>query len=218
MAPLVLVPRTPKERFLASQLLRSISGVEYIPNPAGGTPLFKVSLCPGDYLGKLMTLFKEDGSFNGKSPIAEQTALCLVHRGMTGQAMELFKAIVGNDGRNVLFINRARKNVLLDSVEVANKAGKLGYEGAYQLGRLAAELGEEILAKKMFLEIAEKIPTDCFPVRLQDIRIKALEELKRSGISRVYGMPIENEIFEAKRHSRHSKDVPYISAIKGPRC
>ena len=163
-----------------AQWLRMVSNKEYRPGPNGG-PVFEDILNPDSYLVRLAKVVKRDGSLNGKSIHAERFAICLGEQGNNVMALELFLAIADGE-KNVLLIHDPPQNGAYYSSEVADTPGKLGYEGVYRFATLAIKCNEEKLARQLFLEIVEKIPTKCYPVRLQDIRMSALESLKRLGI------------------------------------
>ncbi|MDE1919320.1 MAG: hypothetical protein KGH56_01340 [Patescibacteria group bacterium] len=204
MRTLHLVPscRTDRQLVCAAALLREMGSEEYEPRPCG-TPSFRRVAWTKDYLEELTTLFREDGSFNGWNPHAERVALCLKHRGKDEEAMKVFLAILGSGNGEVLFLYDSPKNHLFDSPEVADTPGKLGYEGTYQFAELAVEFNQKDLAKRLFLEIVGKIPTKCFPIRLQSIRVEALANLKKLGVERLpNGEVLIDALYAAKFHHR----------------
>ncbi|QQR65076.1 hypothetical protein IPH92_00650 [Candidatus Kaiserbacteria bacterium] len=163
------------------QWIRRIKGQEYRPS-AGGAPSFFPPTDLIHYLSRLATIIEADGSLSGRNPHAERFAICLAHNGRLSDAFHLFQAIV-LDNSQILFLNK--KPTRQCSEAVADKPGKLGYEGLYRFGLLALKMRKKRLAKRLFLEIVDKTPTECFPIRLQDIRIESLELLSKLGVKKL---------------------------------
>ncbi len=147
--------------------------------PSGSEALLK-------RLGEIATVVRNDGTFNGRSPHAEKYAICLVQQGDGETASQLFKAIVGNLKSNILFLG-PDKGSRYPSSSTSPKPGKLGYEGIFQYAVTCLRLGFHQQAKDLFEEIVEKIPTECYPIRLQDIRLKTLLTLKSLGVPSLDG-------------------------------
>jgi len=145
-------------------------------------------------LGEIRTLVKDDGTFNGHSPHAEGYAICLVEQEDYKTALQLFRAIIGNAKGNVLFL-RSDGGGPYPSSSVSPKPGKLGYEGVYQYAVACMELGLNQQAKVLLGEIVEKIPTECYPIRLQDVRLQSALHLKRLGVP-----SLDGEISAARAH------------------
>ncbi len=137
-------------------------------------------------LGEIATVVRNNGTFNGRSPHAERYAICLVKQRDYETALQLFKAIVGNPKSNILFL-QSGKGSCYPSSSVSPKPGKLGYEGVFQYAVACMRLGFHQQAKVLFGEIVEKIPTECVPIRLQDIRLEALLALKSLGVPSLDG-------------------------------
>lgn len=176
---------------------RKIKGKEY-DSIAGGAPDFSPPRDLGLYLKNLATVVKADESFNGKSKHAERLAICLQASGNSSDAFRLFQAIVG-DRDNVLFLNKNPEPYV--SEEVADRPGKLGYEGLYRFALVALAEKQKELAKRLLLEIAVKTPTECFPIRLQDIRVNSLEHLRKLGVTELAaGRSLADEYKAAEAH------------------
>lgn len=145
-------------------------------------------------LGEIATVVRNNETFNGRSPHAERYAICLVKQKDYETALQLFKAIVGNAKSNILFL-RPDEGGRYPSSSVSPKPGKLGYEGVFQYAVACLRLGFHQQAKVLFEEIVEKIPTECFPIRLQDIRLEALLDLKSLGVP-----SLDEKISAARAH------------------
>lgn len=150
-------------------------------------------------LGEIRTLVKNNGTFNSHSPHAEKYAICLVKQKDYETAFRLFKTIVDNAKINILFL-RLDKSSYYPSSSISPKLGKLGYEGVFQYAVACMRLGLYQQARDLFVEIVEKIPTSCYPIRLQDIRVDALVFLKNLGVGSLAGEPIEAKISAAQAH------------------
>jgi hypothetical protein len=137
-------------------------------------------------------------SFNPKSPHAEKYALCLIQDKKLSEALELFNLIAG-DASELLIVEDQPDNEAYVSRETADTYGKLGFEGVFQYANLLLEKNPQ-RAKKLLLEIAEKIPTDCPPCHLGDVRVAALELLMDLGIHTIKNVPIQKELETARKY------------------
>ncbi|HBU10681.1 MAG TPA: hypothetical protein DEA89_02035 [Candidatus Moranbacteria bacterium] len=137
-------------------------------------------------------------SFNGKSPYAEEYALYLIADKKQEEALELFDLIAG-DKKDLLFLYDPPNCGAYISEEVSRVNGMLGYEGIFQYAKLLLEKNPE-RAKKLLLEIAEKIPTICYPLHLGDIRVETITLLKDLGVHKINNMPIKEALQKAKSH------------------
>lgn len=141
---------------------------------------------------------KADFKFNGKSRIAEEYALCLLEDGKAEKALELFEAIAENRD-DLLFLHDSPANDVYVSEEISPMPGKLGFEGLMRYAKLLLEKNPE-RSRKLLLELVEKIPTKCYPIHLQDVRVEAFQLLQKLGVKKVGGSPIEKGLKEAKAH------------------
>jgi|GEM_PF-5367951 len=149
-------------------------------------------------LAEIATIFNPDKSFNGESLYAEEYALCLIEENKLAAALQLFN-VIAEDEKNLLFLNSPAANGVYISEETANMHRKLGFEGLYQYAKLLIDKNPN-RAKKLLLEIAEKVPTTCYPIRLQDIRVSSLILLKDLGVHNINRIPIQIELQAAKAH------------------
>ena len=75
-------------------------------------------------------------------------------------------------------------------------------KGVYRFGVLAFVSDQKELAQRLFLEIVNKIPTVCYPVRLQSLRVLSLLMLNKMGVAILAsGKSIEDELIAAVSHS-----------------
>ncbi len=182
---------------IVMEWFRKIKRKEY-DSGTGGAPVFSSPDDLDSYLKILATVVKADGSFNGKSKHAERLAVCLQESGNISDAFSLFQEIIG-DKVDVLFLNKNPKPYV--SEEVADRPGKLGYEGLYRFALAALAQKQEALAARLFLEIVEKTPTYCFPIRLQDVRVNSLDDLQKLGVTKLAsGRSVADEYKAADAH------------------
>lgn len=185
-----------KEITSTMKTLRRLYLLEFSTS-AGEAPRFERPSSPEALIRRLWeirTLIKNNGTFNGRSLHAEGYAICLVQRGDFKTARKLFRAITGDAEDGILFL-RPDEGGCYQSSSVSPKPGKLGYEGVYRYAVACTELGFNLRAEALFREIVEKIPTDCNPIRLQDVRLEALLALKSLGVT-----SLDGEISAAKAH------------------
>ena len=176
-----------------------VGGNEYYPG-AGGRPTFSAPIDPWEYLITVATVVRRDGTLNGNSHYAERFALCLDNEGNGAEALDLFMAIVREEF-DIFLIHKPPQDGRYHASAVADRRGMLGYEGMYRFAELAKRYNNHKVAEKLFYDIVEKIPTECFPIRLQDIRIKALEGLQAFGIRTLSSrVSVAEELRAAKRH------------------
>lgn len=184
--------------------MRMVGDCEYNPG-AGGVPTFSAPSDRWEYLITVATVVRGDGTLNGSSHHAERFALCLDNEGNSVEALELFLAIAHQEcGCDIFLIHKPPQNGLYHSSAVADRRGMLGYEGMYRFAELAKRYNNHKMAEKLFYDIVEKIPTECYPTRLQDIRIKALENLQDFGVTTLGSRTsIAQELRAAKRFQEH---------------
>ena len=158
-------------------------------------------LLAGELLLQLSKVVRPDGSFNGFSRYAEKVAIRLVENKRDDEGLELFMTIVDVKKNNrILLVHRKRDMYV--SEETADTHGQLGYQGVLRFGQVAMRHEEQWLAKKLFLELVERIPTICFPITLSDARLKALEHLTTLGMKTLSsGVPITEELETARHHN-----------------
>lgn len=77
---------------------------------------------------------------------------------------------------------------------VGKGPGQMGYEGIFQYAMACFAIGREDKAKELFSMIKD-IPTKCFPIRLEDIRVDSLKFLRDE-----FGMPLDEEMEAARIH------------------
>lgn len=147
---------------------------------------------------EISMIFNRDMTFNEKSPYAEEYALCLVAAGRKEEALQLFDAIAG-DKTDLLFLHNPLDHGTYISEIMSPTAEKLGYESMLRYASLLLIKNPQ-RAKKLLLEIAEKIPVRSFPGYIKDVRLTAIELLKDLGISRVNSAPIDEELAAARSH------------------
>lgn len=182
---------------IAMKWFRTIKRQRYNTS-AGGAPQFSSPDNLDSYLIALSTVVMTDNTFNGRSRYAEKFAICLHQSGNRKYALHLFQMIVG-DKNNILYLKKRPSPYVSDAV--ANRPGKLGYEGLYRFALLALGNRREKLAKKLFLEIVEKTPTECFPIRLQDIRVESLKHLRKLEVTKLAsGRSVADEYKAADAH------------------
>ena len=164
-------------------------------------PAYEKPTSPEDLfetLKKISTVFTGVGTLNGKSSYAETYALCLIQDKKPAKALELFN-LIAEDEKDLLLIHNPLANGVYHSEETADQHRKLGFEGLYQYAKLLIEKNPQ-RAKKLLLEIAEKIPTICYPIHLQDVRVNAILALMDLGVSAINKIPIKEELKKAKTH------------------
>ena len=148
-------------------------------------------------LEQIAPVFNEDGTFNGKAKVAEEYARCLVEEGKSAKALELYDAIAKGK-HNLLFIHEPLCCGIYHSEELSPKKGKLGFESLWQYAKLLASVGRKEEAKPLLLEIAEKIPTKCYPIRLQNVRVGCIKLLIKLGVTHIKERLIQEEFRDAK--------------------
>lgn len=192
------VPSTTSNPLLAAaELVRQVGGVEY-HSGAGGAPCFAPPHQIDRYLEDLASVIAADGDFSTRSPYAERFAICLDENNRADDAFRLFATIVEGED-DVLYICSLPS--IYRSKEVADTPGKLGYEGIYRFALLALRKGRLELAKKLFREVVEKTPTECYPVRLQDVRVESLRHLLDLGVKKLEtGLRVTKELKSAEAH------------------
>ena len=160
-------------------------------------------LFAGELLRQLSKVVRPDGSFNGFSRYAEKVAIRLIENKRYEEGFELFMTIVDIKRNNRILLVHGKP--VLDayvSEETADTHGQLGYKGVLRFGQAAMRHEEHWLAKKLFLELVERIPTICFPVSLSDARLKALEHLTTLGMKTLSsGVSIMKELETARYHN-----------------
>lgn len=178
--------------------IEKIGNMEYQVG-VGGSPFFSPIKKFDNYLRILATVIRDDGSFNGKSIHAERIAICLHNNGYWSDAFLLFQEIVRRRTRSILYVN-PHKSATYVSEPVADKPGKLGYEGLYRFAK-TARMAENInLAKILFNQIA-MLPTECYPIRLQDVRVESLSALIDLGVVKLTdGRLVADELISAEAH------------------
>ncbi len=181
----------------AVDTLGELTLLEYCSS-VGGEPAFERPKSPGQLLTlakKIASTINQDRTWNGRSKHAENYALCLAHNKEYRSAYQLFHAIIR--GKKEVLATPSRNKMF---EEVACKPGKLGYEGAFQFALVCLKFKDEEGAIKLLLEIVTKVPTRCYPIRLQDIRVEALEKLIRRGVAEHQGKDLRKEFEAAKEH------------------
>ena len=141
------------------------------------------------HMENILAVVGDSEHINGEHKEAERVALALVNQNKTAIAFKIFKAITRN--KDIILFTHSNPVGGYVSEETSPVSGKLGYEGVYQFGLLALKYQENELAKRLFLEIAEKIPNECQPVYLQDIRTKCLQQLIVLRVMTVNNMSTE---------------------------
>lgn len=165
----------------------------------GGAPTFSM---PSDLkelllrFEKIASVVMPDGSYNGNSYHAEEYALCLAHEGQPTEAKRLFETIVG-DSQEIL-----STGISGEYVPVRNQKGTLGYEGLFQYANLCNSFADKgARMAELLSELIKKVPTKCYPVRLQDIRVDSIQILLNLGIKELDGIPsLEEELKKAREH------------------
>lgn len=135
-----------------------------------------------EYLEQLATVVDRDGNFTcGHSPFAEQTAILLMENGHPVDAAALFQNIVGNENQ-VLLVDKYPQDGISYSPALASKHGRLGYRGVLRYGEACLKCNREKEAKKLFDELAMRVPAKCTPF-LARARFQALECLQKLGVT-----------------------------------
>ncbi|MFH0929891.1 MAG: hypothetical protein V1814_01420 [Candidatus Moraniibacteriota bacterium] len=185
-----------------SQILRipeqKFTPLSYRPG-VGGASTFSM---PSN-LKELLVRFEEiasivmpDGSYNGNSCHAEGYALCLAHEGQPTEANQLFEAIIGNS-QEIL-----STDIFGKYVPVRGRKGTLGYEGLFRYANLCnSSADKDACMAKLLSELIQKVPTECYPIRLQDIRVDSIQILLNLGMEELDGIPsLKEELKRAKKH------------------
>ena len=181
----------------AAQCVRMLGNQEYYSG-AGGAPCFKTPNDIDAFLERTATVFDDDGNFSGQSLYAEKVAICLHENSNPGEALHLFRAIT--EGKeDILFVNPPKSTYPSEST--SKTLGLLGYEGVYRFGLIALANDDTKLAKRLFLELIEKTPVKCYPIRLSDIRVGCLKHLRKMGVKRLEnGHSLAAELEKAEAH------------------
>lgn len=177
-----------KEITSAMKTLRQLCLLEFSTS-VGEAPRFTEPSSPKAILrrlGEIGAIVRNNGTFDGRSPHAEGYAICLVEQGDFETAQKLFGAIIGDAKNNILFL-RPDEGGHYPSSSVSPEPGKLGYEGVYRYAVACMKLGLNQQAKALFREIVGRIAPHCYPIRLQDIRVEAIEALQNLGVSSLDG-------------------------------
>lgn len=198
------VPAQSHPLIVAARWLRLVGNQDYRTG-TGGAPIFETCSQPDKYLERLATVVAKDGTLNGKSRYAERLAMCLANNRNSVEAARLFEAIVEGE-EDILYLLEPKEDEppirsAYVAEAVADRPGKLGYEGIYRFATLAMAGGQMDLAKRLFLEIVEKVPTECYPIRLQDIRVASLRALDGLKVKRLTsGVHVSAELKLAEAH------------------
>lgn len=164
-------------------------------------PKYELPQKPEELLARIVeisTVFNRDMSFNGESPYAEEYALCLIKSDKREEALELFDLIAGNK-EDLLFLYDLPNCGVYISEEISPINGKMGFDGIFQYAKLLL-IKKPQRAKKLLLEIAEKIPSRCPPAYLLDVRAGAISILKSLGVRKINGLPINETLQQAISH------------------
>ncbi|KKQ53480.1 MAG: hypothetical protein US70_C0003G0023 [Parcubacteria group bacterium GW2011_GWD2_38_11] len=149
-------------------------------------------------LAEIAKVFNRDMSFNGKSPYAEEYALCLIKSDKQEEALELFD-LIAEDRDDLLFLYDPPNCGSYISEEVSPVNGKIGFEGIFQYAKLLIVKNPK-RAEKLLLEIAEKIPPSCPPIHLLDVRAESIKILQKLGTKKINNIPIKEALEEAISH------------------
>lgn len=184
---------------LALMTLKPLTLLEYCPG-VGGAPEFEEPKSLEQFFSlaeKIAGLFMSDGGWNRASKHGENYAICLVEKERFEDAYELFSAITDHKQE---VLAKPAKGVSFQ--EIICKPGKLGYEGAYQYACACMKIGQLHQGLGILLEIVTKVPTKCSPIRLQDVRVEALEWLIKYHVSEYKGkeLDLHKELEAAKEH------------------
>ncbi len=164
----------------------------------GGAPMFSMPRNSKELLirfKEIASVVKPDGSYNGNSFHAEGYALCLAREGQPIEAFRLFESIVA--GSKKIFT----RNFFGEFVPVRGQVGTLGYEGLYNYANLHNIFKNKGNRKiELLSELIREVPTKCYPIRLQDIRVDALQILLQLKIKDIDGNSLDKELELAKAH------------------
>lgn len=191
---------------IAARVMQLTDGKDY-ESGAGGGRIHRTTTHPVRFLYQLSSIVDATGTFvfpeKGNKCAAESFAISLALAKECDLAFELFSGIVsGSEDR--LFINEkynSSQNYPYVSEAYIDIRGILGYEGLYQFAKSARKRNERELAASLLRELVEKTPTESYPIRLQDIRVKSLELLGDLGVRAVSGgIWIKDELAAARAH------------------
>ena len=134
------------------------------------------------FLEQLATVVDRDGNFTyGHSPFSEPVAIMLAENGHVVDAVALFQNIVGNE-KQALFVHKHPKDGVSYSPVMTGQYGRLGYRGVLRYGEACLKCNRENEAKKLFMELAMRVPAKCSPL-LAQARFQALEHLQTLGVA-----------------------------------
>lgn len=144
----------------------------------GSAPIFSLPKSRQEILDRLdwvAGMFKEDGSYNVNNKGLEEYAVCLHEDGFKDEALKIFDLII-DPRSSVLSVKKYTPGDAYQAPEgFAREPGKLGFEGLYRYGLLAFRKGRLDVAYSLLAELVDRIPTECGPVRLQDVRVDAIK-------------------------------------------
>jgi len=174
----------------------------------GGFPDFsKEKMSRSEILNRLTWIsgmFCENGKYDFSNKDIEEYALCLDQDGLSDEAYTILKFIIKGKNSDVLFISNDERYPFSP---LARQNGKLGYESLFLYAKLSLER-DIIKAIPVFAELVNKIPTKCYPVRVQDIRVAAISHLikiQSSGkftkeLGQYIQIDLKQELLVAKEH------------------
>jgi hypothetical protein len=144
----------------------------------GGAPLFKgpkkTKAALLERMQWIAGMFLIDGSYYFYSKDIEEYALCLNHDDLPDEAYDIFSAIIGDKKKDILFVSQDERYPF---DPLARQTGKLGYESLFLYAVLCLNKGQKEKAVQLFAEIVSKIPTKCYPIRVQDVRVDSIRHL-----------------------------------------
>ena len=169
----------------------------------GGCPEFEEPTLARAFIKKtkeLSLLFNEDGEICIEDfKYSEKYAICLAQE-LKNRAAKLFFDKTTEKCTSVLLIHVPKKNGAYISSSVASKKGKLGYEGVYSSAKVCLALKLKKRAIQLLAELVTSIPTKCFPIRLQDVRVEVIDLLLENGQETVGDIDLHEELKRAESH------------------
>jgi len=158
---------------------------------------------------------RDTEAYQGKHPEAENYATSLFYEyilrekdsrlcddGFTAkdfllESIKVFEAIAKHFSGDIIFLNPPDHPCPYPSEEFSPEPGKLGYFGLHTFAKAYITMDQEKKAIPLLEELVNKIPTECNPCQLADIRYDAIKSLLEMGLTNSGAYDLEHEKFLA---------------------